>query len=144
MSKVEAPNPLKTWGFGGCTHYSEWPRMADAVIEAPGSYRPDPVVVFLQSAEQTPPRLGVGPTPVLPHPLVPQIPQGLLPVVVKQQFPLLTCESYTTYVGGRLSEHFDHPFLSFEATCTIRTDTIPGGKQVHFAVQTQLRHGDGK
>jgi hypothetical protein len=47
----------------------------------------------------------------------------------------MTCESYTTYVGGRLSEHFDHPFLSFEATCTIRTDTIPGGKQVHFAVQ---------
>src|SRR5713101_3312553 len=52
-----------------------------------------------------------------------------------QQFPLMTCKSYTTYVGGRLSEHFDHPFLSFEATCTIRTDTIPGGKQVHFAVQ---------
>jgi len=52
-----------------------------------------------------------------------------------QQFPLMTCESYTTYVGGRLAEHFDHPFLSFEATCTIRTDTIPGGKQVHFAVQ---------
>ena len=53
----------------------------------------------------------------------------------KQQFPLMTCESYTSYVGGRLSEHFDHPFLSFEATCTIRADTIPGGKQVHFAVQ---------
>src|SRR5215831_18296562 len=52
-----------------------------------------------------------------------------------QQFPLMTFGSYTTYVGGRLSEHFDHPFLSFEATCTIRTDTIPGGKQVHFAVQ---------
>jgi hypothetical protein len=52
-----------------------------------------------------------------------------------QQFPLMTCESYTTYVGGRLSEHFDHPLLSFDATCTIRTDTIPGGKQVHVAVQ---------
>ena len=52
-----------------------------------------------------------------------------------QQFPLITCWSYTTYVGGRLSEHFDHPFLSFEAPCTIRTDTIPGGKQVHCAVQ---------
>ena len=56
-------------------------------------------------------------------------------VVDGQQFPLMTFGSYTTYVGGRLSEHFDHPFLSFEATCTIRTDTIPGGKQVHFAVQ---------
>src|SRR5437870_5817127 len=61
-----------------------------------------------------------------------------------QQFPLMTCESCTTYAGGRLSKHFDHPFLSFEATCTIRTDTIPGGKQVHFAVQAELRHGDGK
>ena len=65
-------------------------------------------------------------------------------VIGGQQFPLMTCESSTTYVGGRLSEHFDHPFLSFEATCTIRTDTIPGGKQVHFAVQAELRHGDGK
>jgi hypothetical protein len=57
------------------------------------------------------------------------------PLANDQQFPLMTFGSYTTYVGGRLSEHFDHPFLSFEATCTIRTDTIPGGKQVHFAVQ---------
>ena len=53
----------------------------------------------------------------------------------KQQFPLMTCGSYTTYIGGRLSEHFDHPLLSFEAPGTISTDTIPGGKQVYFAVQ---------
>ena len=64
-------------------------RLIDLHIVLPGSYRPDPVVVFLQSAEQTPPRLGVGPTPVLPHPLVPQIPQGLLPVVVKEGEHLL-------------------------------------------------------
>src|SRR6266699_6435243 len=58
-------------------------------VVLPGCCRPDPVVVFLQSAEQTHPRLGVGPTPVLPHPLFPQIPQGLLPVVVKEGENLL-------------------------------------------------------
>src|SRR6202008_1905910 len=50
---------------------------------------PNPVVVFLQSAEQTHPRLGVGPTPMLPHTLFPQIPQGLLPVIVKELGNLL-------------------------------------------------------
>src|SRR2546427_7286931 len=45
---------------------------------------PDPVVVFLQSAEQTHARLRVRPTPVLAHALFPQIPQGLLPVIVKE------------------------------------------------------------
>src|SRR6266446_9539967 len=64
-------------------------RLIDLHRVLPGCYRPDPVVVFLQSAEQTHPRLGVGPTPVLPHPLVPQIPQGLLPVVVKEGEHLL-------------------------------------------------------
>src|SRR6059036_3508459 len=50
---------------------------------------PDPVVVFLQSTEQTHPRLGVGPAPVLPHTLFPQIPQGLIPVIVKELGNLL-------------------------------------------------------
>ena len=50
---------------------------------------PDPVVVFLQSAEQTHPRLGVRPTPVLAHALFPQIPQGLIPMVVKEGENLL-------------------------------------------------------
>jgi hypothetical protein len=31
----------------------------------------------------------------------------------KQQFPLMTYDSYTTYVGGGLLEPLDHPFLSF-------------------------------
>ena len=59
----------------------------DRVLASYGG--PDPVVVFLQSAEQTHPRRGVGPTPVLPHPLFPQIPQSLLPVVVKEGEDLL-------------------------------------------------------
>src|SRR5262249_6722606 len=64
-------------------------RLVDLNVVLPGCCRPDPVVVFLQSAKQTHPRLGVGPTPVLPHPLFPQIPQGLLPVVVKEGENLL-------------------------------------------------------
>ncbi len=64
-------------------------RLIDLNVVLPGCCRPDPVVVFLQSAEQPHPRLGVGPTPVLPHPLFPQIPQGLLPVVVKEGENLL-------------------------------------------------------
>src|SRR5437870_5309680 len=34
MSQVEAANSLRTWEFGGYAHYSEWPKVADAVIEA--------------------------------------------------------------------------------------------------------------
>jgi hypothetical protein len=34
MSQVEAPNSLRTWEFGDYAHYSEWPKVADAVIEA--------------------------------------------------------------------------------------------------------------
>src|SRR5258706_2153145 len=64
-------------------------RLIDLNVVLPGCCRPDPVVVFLQSAEQPHPRLGVGPTPVLPHTLFPQIPQGLLPVVVKEGENLL-------------------------------------------------------
>src|SRR4249920_3718384 len=40
-------------------------------------------MVFLQPAEQTHPRLRVGPTPVRAHTLFPQISQGLIPMVVK-------------------------------------------------------------
>jgi hypothetical protein len=32
-------------------------------------------------------------------------------------------------------------YLCLEATCAIRTDPIPGGNQVHFSIQAQLRHG---
>ncbi len=63
--------------------------LIDLNIVLPGCCRPEPVVLSLQSAEQPHPRLGVGPTPVLPHPLVPQIPQSLLPVVVKEGEHLL-------------------------------------------------------
>ncbi len=41
-------------------------------------------MVFLPSAPQTPPRLCVGPTPVLPPPLFPPIPQRLIPGSVKE------------------------------------------------------------
>jgi hypothetical protein len=34
MFQMEAPNPQRTWEFVGYTHYSEWPKVADAVIEA--------------------------------------------------------------------------------------------------------------
>src|SRR6266567_5080713 len=64
-------------------------RLIDLHVVLPGCCRPDPGVVFLQSAEPPHPRLGVGPTPLLPHTLVPQIPQGLLPVVVKEGEHLL-------------------------------------------------------
>ena len=64
-------------------------RLIDLNIVLSGCCRPDPVVVFLQSAEQTHPRLGVGPTPVLAHALFPQIPQGLIPVIVKELGNLL-------------------------------------------------------
>jgi hypothetical protein len=31
---VEAPKPLKNWGFGDPIHHAGWPKVADAVIEA--------------------------------------------------------------------------------------------------------------
>ena len=34
MSQVEAPKPLKNWGFGDPGHQAWWPKMAGAVIEA--------------------------------------------------------------------------------------------------------------
>src|SRR6266446_6710347 len=57
-------------------------RLIDLNVVLPGCCRPDPVMIFLQPAEQTHPRLGVGPTPVRAHALLPQIPQGLLPVKI--------------------------------------------------------------
>src|SRR6266487_263783 len=59
-------------------------RLIDLNGGLPGCCRPDPVMIFLQPAEQTHPRLGVGPTPVLAHALLPQIPQGLIPVIIKE------------------------------------------------------------
>ena len=34
MSQGEASNSLRAWEFGGYGHYSEWPKVADAMIEA--------------------------------------------------------------------------------------------------------------
>ncbi len=34
----EASNSLRTWEFGDYTHYAEWPKVADDVIEANLSY----------------------------------------------------------------------------------------------------------
>jgi hypothetical protein len=64
-------------------------RLIDLNIVLSSGCGPDPVVVFLQSAKQPHPRLGVRPTPVLAHALFPQIPQGLLPVIVKELGDLL-------------------------------------------------------
>ena len=64
-------------------------RLLDLNVVLPGCCRPDPIVVFLPSTQQTHPRLRVGPTPVLAHPLFPQIPQGLIPVIVKEWGNLL-------------------------------------------------------
>ena len=64
-------------------------RLIDLNVMLPGGGRPDAVVIFLQSTEQTHPRLGVRPTPVLAHPLFPQIPQGLIPVIIEESGNLL-------------------------------------------------------
>src|SRR6266705_2383085 len=50
----------------------------------PGCGRPDAIVIFLKPSQQTHPRLRVGPTPLLAHASFPQIPKGLIPVVVKE------------------------------------------------------------
>src|SRR5438128_4012960 len=50
---------------------------------------PDPGVVFLQSTEQTHPRLGVGPAPVLPHTVFARLPQRLGPVIAQALRTLL-------------------------------------------------------
>ena len=39
MSQGGAPNSLRILEFGGYAHYSEWPKVADAVIEAEYSIR---------------------------------------------------------------------------------------------------------
>src|SRR5262245_2781981 len=64
-------------------------RLIDLNVVLPRCCRPDPIMVFLQPAEQTPPRLRGGPTPVRAHTLFPQIPQGLIPMVVKELENLL-------------------------------------------------------
>src|SRR6266436_244900 len=64
-------------------------RLIDLDVMPSGFCRPDPIMIFLKPAEQTHPRLGVGPTPVLAHALLPQIPQGLIPVIIKELGDLL-------------------------------------------------------
>ena len=59
-------------------------RLIDLHVVLPGCCRPNAIVIFLKPAEQTHPRLRVGTTPVLAHALFPQIPQSLIPVVVKE------------------------------------------------------------
>jgi hypothetical protein len=39
MSQGEASNSLRTWEFGGYAYYFEWPKVADAMIEAPQELR---------------------------------------------------------------------------------------------------------
>ena len=53
MSQVEAPNSLRTWEFGGYAHYSEWPKVADAVIEAEKIHK---VALIMASATLARPR----------------------------------------------------------------------------------------
>ena len=64
-------------------------RLIDLNIVLPSCCRPNAIVIFLQPAQQTHPRCGVGPTPILAHALFPQIPQGLIPVIVKELGNLL-------------------------------------------------------
>src|SRR5262245_9453216 len=64
-------------------------RLIDLNIVLPGGRRPDAVVVFLQPSQQPHPGLRVGATPVFAHALFPQIPQGMLPMVVKEGENLL-------------------------------------------------------
>src|SRR5215467_2616641 len=64
-------------------------RLIDLNIVLPGYGRPDAVVVFLQPSQQPHPGLRVRATPVRAHALFPQIPQGVLPMVVKEGENLL-------------------------------------------------------
>jgi len=64
-------------------------RLIDLNRVLPGGGRPDTVVVFLQPSQQPHPGLRVGATPVRAHALFPQIPQGVLPMVVKEGEHLL-------------------------------------------------------
>src|SRR2546426_8126213 len=58
-------------------------RLIELHVVLPGGGRPDAVVVFLQPSQQPHPGLRVGAPPVLAQALLPQIPPGLLPMVVK-------------------------------------------------------------
>ena len=64
-------------------------RLIDLNRVLPGGGRPDAVMVFLQPSQQPHPGLRVGATPVLAHALFPQIPSGVLPMVVKEGENLL-------------------------------------------------------
>ena len=64
-------------------------RLIELKVVLPGGGRPDAVVVFLQPSQPPHPRLRVGASPVPAHALFPQIPQGLLPMVVKEREHLL-------------------------------------------------------
>jgi hypothetical protein len=54
MSQVEAPKPLKTWGFGDPFHHAGWLKVADAVIEAPENLKTTPTVGFGDAVAYTP------------------------------------------------------------------------------------------
>src|SRR6266542_2195457 len=64
-------------------------RLIELNVMLPGGGRPDAVVVFLQPSQQPHRGLRVGAPPVLAQALFPQIPQGLLPMVVKEGEHLL-------------------------------------------------------
>ena len=59
-------------------------RLINLNVVLPGGGRPDAVMAFLKPSQQPHPRLRVGATPVRAHALFPEIPQGLLPMVVKE------------------------------------------------------------
>jgi hypothetical protein len=64
-------------------------RLIDLNVVLPGCGRPDAVVIFHQPSQQPHPGLRIGPTPMLAHALFPQIPRGVIPVVVKEGKNLL-------------------------------------------------------
>jgi hypothetical protein len=59
-------------------------RLIELNVVLPSGGRPDAVVVFLQPSQPPPPGLRVGASPGPTHALFPQLPQGLLPMVVHE------------------------------------------------------------
>src|SRR2546426_2661587 len=54
MPRVGAANSLRTWEFGDYAHYSEWPKVADAMIEAPERREIEVTQLINDEAESAP------------------------------------------------------------------------------------------
>jgi len=52
MSQVEAPNSLRKWDFWDSAYYSEWPKVADAVIEAQENVRQNRLMSHAAASER--------------------------------------------------------------------------------------------